>query len=60
MYKRKYVRYTLVADFGQVNEEYEKYREAYSDYCKQVRYGSPATLYGISEEGGISVIKSKG
>jgi len=59
MYQKKYVRFNLVADMGQVNEDFENYREAYRNYCRQARLNHPATLYGISEEGEVSVIKSR-
>ena len=56
MKERKYESYLLVADYGQVNEDYENYREAYSAYCKEVRYKHPATLYGRTYEGNITCI----
>ena len=58
MANRKYVRYSLVADFGQVNEQYENYREAYRSYCQERRHNNPATLYGFNEQGDVSVIFS--
>ena len=58
MARRKYESYNLVADYGQVNEDYENYKEAYHEYCKQIQFGNPATLYGLTFEGGISVIFS--
>ena len=54
---KKYSLYRLIADFGTVNEESENYREMFSKYHKQ---NSPKTLYGIDEQGNISVIMSKG
>jgi len=60
MAKRKYVRYQLVADCGQVNNDYENYKSAYHDYCKEVRHGHAATLYGFDEQDNISVIFSRG
>ena len=57
---KKYMIFSLVADEGQVNESYNDYREAYSAYCKEIRYGHPATLYGTTFEGDIRVIFSKG
>ena len=59
MYQKKYVRFNLVADMGQVNEDFENYMEAYRNYCRQARFKHPATLYGISEDSEISVIKSR-
>lgn len=56
--KRKYAIYILNAEYGLIDEEYSNYREAYSAYCKEVRYGHPATLYGIDEQGYSYVIKS--
>ena len=52
----KYKIYQLVADFGEVNEEYNNYKEAFSKYQRQE---TPKTLYGINEQGDISVIFSK-
>lgn len=60
MAKRKYTIYQLNAEYGEVNEEFYSYKEAYSAYCKERRYKHPATLYGIDEEGHVSVIKSNG
>ena len=60
MARRKYESYNLVADYGEVNEDYEKWSDAYSAYCTQRRYNNPATLYGRTFEGGISVIFSNG
>ena len=54
---KKYVLYRLVADFGEVNEESENYREMFSKYHRQ---DAPKTLYGINEQGDVSVIMSKG
>lgn len=53
---KKYKRYQLVADQGEVCEDYESYREAFKEYqtCKE-----PKTLYGITLEGKFSVILSK-
>jgi hypothetical protein len=56
---KRYMTFSLVADDGQVNETYYDYREAYSAYCKEIRYGHPATLYGTTFEGDIRVIFSK-
>ena len=57
---RKYVSYNLVAYYGEVNEDFENYKEAYSAYCTQARYHHPATLYGRDEMGHIHVIWSRG
>ena len=59
MKNRKYESYQLVADEGQVNESFYDYRLAYGAYCKERRYKHPATLYGRTTEGEISVIFSK-
>ena len=56
---KRYLSFSLVADDGQVNEVYYDYREAYSAYCKEIRYGHSATLYGNTVEGDIRVIFSK-
>ena len=56
----KYVRYQVVADFGEYTEDFENYRQAFSEFHKKVRYGSAATLYGISLEEEFSVILSSG
>lgn len=53
----KYAIYTLVAHFGEVNEEFQNYREAVSAYGKS---STPKTLYGEDEQGNVSVIFSKG
>lgn len=60
MAKRKYVRYQLVADFGEVVQDYESYKEAFADYQSEVGNKYPATLYGITLEGEFSVIASNG
>lgn len=54
---KKYISYRLVADFGEVNEEYYNYREAFANYQRKE---TPKTLYGTDEQGEISVIFSKG
>ena len=56
MAKRKYNVYQLHADYGEVNEEYYNYREAFRRYQS---INSPKTLYGITEQGDIEVIMSK-
>ena len=56
---RKYSSYTLHADYGQVMEQFENYKEAYSAFCKQVRYHNPATLYGLDYDGNVHVIHSR-
>ena len=53
----KYDLYFLVADYGQVDEVYENYREAFREYQK---VDAPKTLYGREENGNLSVIFSKG
>jgi hypothetical protein len=57
---KRYLSFNIVADGGQVNEDYHDYRAAYSAYCKEIRYGHPATLYGRTIEGDIRIIFSKG
>jgi len=57
MAKRKYVRYTLEADFGNIQEQFENYSEAFTRYQLTE---SPKTLYAFDEQGDISVIFSKG
>lgn len=54
---KKYNLYQLVADFGEVNEESENYREIFSRYQRQE---APKTLYGIDDMGNVHVIMSKG
>ena len=54
---KKYVRYQLVAEYGEVIENFEDYSEAFGSYQ---RADEPKTLYGYSEEGEPSVIFSKG
>lgn len=60
MAKRKYVRYQLVSDFGEVSQDYESYKEAFTDYQREVGNKYSATLYGITLEGEFSVIASNG
>ena len=57
MTKRKYVRYTVVADFGTVNYHTESYRYAFSKYQK---IDAPKTMYGFEEQDNAYVIFSKG
>ena len=57
MSKRKYSYYILVADFGQVDETIENYRDAFSSYHS---VESPKTLYGVDEWGNVDVIFSRG
>lgn len=54
---KKYNLYQLVANFGETNEESENYRDAFSKYQREE---TPKTLYGIDEQGNVSVIMSKG
>lgn len=58
MANRKYAYYTLIADYWQVDEHYENYREAFRNYQRQVGMGHPATLYGADDQGEITVIIS--
>lgn len=52
----KYKVFRLVADYGEVNEEFYNYREAFRKYQRTC---TPKTLYGTNEQGEISVIFSK-
>jgi hypothetical protein len=54
---RKYARYQLVAEYGEVNENFEDYSEAFRKYQRQ---DEPKTLYGFDWEGKPSVILSNG
>ena len=56
MAKRKYVRYTVVADFGEVNYQTESYRDAFSKYQ---RTDVPKTMYGFDEQDNVDVIFSR-
>jgi hypothetical protein len=57
MAKRKYVRYTVVADFGTVNYQTENYMDAFSKYQ---RADAPKTMYGFDEQDSVDVIFSRG
>ena len=57
MTKRKYVRYTVVADFGTVYFQTEIYRDAFSEYQKAK---APKTMYGFDEQDNADVIFSRG
>lgn len=57
MAKKKYVRYTVIADFGEVNYQTESYRDAFSKYQ---RTATPKTMYGFDEQDNASVVLSKG
>lgn len=56
MTKKKYVRYTVVADFGTVNYQTESYTDAFSKYQ---RAEAPKTMYGFDEQDNVNVIFSK-
>lgn len=56
---RRYTSYLLVANDGQVNEDYYDYRVAVSNYFKALQNGQSATLYGRSIEGEMRVIYAK-
>ena len=56
MAKKKYVRYTVIADFGEVNYQTESYRDAFSKYQ---RTATPKTMYGFDEQDNASVVLSK-
>ena len=55
MSKRKYTIYQAINDSG-TNEQTENYQEAFGIYQ---RSDAPATMYGIDEQGEMSVILSK-
>ena len=57
MAKKKYVRYTVVADFGTVNYQTDSYRDAFSKYQKT---DNPKTMYGFDEQDNVDIIFSKG
>lgn len=57
MAKRKYVRYTVIADFGEVNYQTESYRDAFSKYK---RTDAPKTMYGFDDQDNVNVIFSRG
>ena len=57
MYKKKFVNYQLHADFGSVYEESDDYRYIFAKYQRQK---SPKTLYGITEQGKVEVVLSRG
>lgn len=54
---KKYNIYQLKANFGEVDEEYYNYRDAFRKYQ---RINVPKTLYGITNQGEVNVIFSKG
>ena len=54
--KKKYVRYTVIADFGAVNYQTESYKDAFNKYQNTA---TPKTMYGFDEQDNISVIFSK-
>lgn len=53
---KRYSRYQLIADFGEVCNDYERYNDAFIAYQKQ---NAPKTLYGYDEQGNPNVIFSK-
>jgi hypothetical protein len=57
MAKKKYVRYTVIADFGTVNYQTERYMDA---FCKYQMTATPKTMYGFDEQDNASVIFSRG
>lgn len=57
MAKKKYVRYTVIADFGTVNYQTESYKDAFSQYQ---RAEAPKTMYGFDEQDNVNVIFSRG
>ncbi|MBQ3990076.1 MAG: hypothetical protein II630_04475 [Bacteroidales bacterium] len=56
MARRKYQLYLLTANYGEVQEQYWEYQDAFRRY--HIVEG-PATLYGVNEQGDISVIMSR-
>ena len=57
MAKKKYVRYTVMADFGTVDYQTDSYKDAFSKYQ---RAAIPKTMYGFDEQDNVSVIFSRG
>jgi hypothetical protein len=57
MSKRKYSYFILNANFCEVNETIEKYSDAFRRYQT---VETPKTLYGVDEQGSISVVFSRG
>ncbi len=57
MAKKKYVRYTVIADFGEVNYQTENYMDAFRKYQ---RTDAPKTMYGFDEQDNVNVIFSRG
>jgi hypothetical protein len=57
MVKRKYSYFILNANFCEVNETIEKYSDAFRRYQT---VETPKTLYGVDEQGSISVVFSRG
>ncbi len=57
MAKRKYSIYQVHADFGELYEETQSYRDAFRTYQKA---SIPKTMYGITEQGDVTVIFSQG
>ena len=53
----KYVRFTIVGDFGETEVQTESYKDAFSTYQKTP---CPKTMYGYDEQANVSVIFSKG
>lgn len=53
---KRYIRYQLVADFGNIRNDYYNYKDSFVAYQK---CAEPKTLYGITIKGGINVIFSK-
>ena len=51
--KRKYQLYRVLADDGEVNEEYQTYKEAFSKYQRQ---DAPKTMYGITKQGNMELV----
>lgn len=57
MAKRKYSIYQVHADFGELYEETQSYREAFRTYQKAP---FPKTMYGITDQGEVHVVFSVG
>lgn len=53
---KKYIIYQLHANYGELQQEFYNYREAFKRY-HQVK--KPKTLFGFTDDGKINVILSK-
>lgn len=57
MVNRKYSIYQVNAEYGELFEETQSYRDAFRTYQRE---STPKTMYGITEQGDVTVIFSKG